>query len=581
MTIHPNHEWVASYAEFEAVLICTNQLAQWDRDASIRAYQTYGWNDASTGGDEHYFHHEESGIVIRHDGDVVAIEFAAQPLKAALFDLFKVLHALGWRQAEVLHPAETMDLLLEDIGKAIPAALDLDVRPAQAVLVTGRARGGVELLEQGRALMQHAVMDEFNDLALGHLQELGAMANFDEPVPGDDLSRDDVPISWDRMPDEPLQSDPGGRLAVAGSAAHSPFLDDDPPVVSLGSLDALAQPAMEPPSAAAREAHPVEPLVPVAVPVARLSPDAAVGPANADADADTDVTCDRMPMRPSILQPTDSPPPAPQPSLAAHANVIQLGRCAIAFDTPMTPLLPDAIAGLASTLGARVVDHLWPGLCNQEHRWDVLGEMDSDHPTMAEVLVAELGVCERGRGLLTAVIQGLVASRRCGQLRDVLVACVQGMNGLDELPLASAHHPLKGAFRATFSDSWAKALQDYAGLLAGLDGYGFTDIRSGEADELAEGVKCFTLRQLRLEAAPRLLVVHLDPTDGKSVENIVGLLRRLAIRYSTSMRFDRLRDAAHDAAVAEQERQRFKAFADAAERIGPVVKMLREAGVNV
>ncbi|MFW6098741.1 MAG: hypothetical protein ACOC7Q_02310 [bacterium] len=94
-----NHPWVQDYASYEAVLCSTHEVGQWDQSATLRAYQTYGFDDASTPGNDQTFRHIDTGVLLLHDGDVVAIQFGDGNLSAALSELFLVLSALGWKEA--------------------------------------------------------------------------------------------------------------------------------------------------------------------------------------------------------------------------------------------------------------------------------------------------------------------------------------------------------------------------------------------------------------------------------------------------------------------------------------------------
>lgn len=593
MNASRNHEWVVSYNEFEAVLVCTNELAAWDRGASIRAYQTYGWNDASTGGDEQYFSHEDSGVMIRHDGDVVAIEFAEDRLKAALFDLFKVLHALGWRHVEVYHPPSTMGLLLNDIGKAIPAAMELDVQAAKSLSGASQVPEGRALVEQGLALMRHQGFKDFDDIALGHLQELGSLANFDEVVspPGGTVSTHSVSdgayeghdVSWDTLPSaEPDPSNFGPSHSTPEMTPRMLFgYEDEPPVVS---LDAFRDPVVtdlqgdqvpavaEPVTKQKSSSDSSEPGIVVTVKDELLNSP----PANL-------VGIDAWP---TMHDQQDKPSQRPSTQPAGFSSdrllgsgTVQLGKVTLAFDTPDAPLSPQAIAALAAIVGTRIVDHVWPGLAGQAYRWDLLGEIAPGHPAMAEVIAEALGVKVEGRALLGALFLHVGGHTKNPQLRDVLLACARGVTDADNLSVDPIFLPLKGAFQETFRSAWRDLLQDFAGVIAYPPGQGFVDVRAADSEERTPGARFFTLSELKTEPASRLIVVHLDSTDGLSIVGLVGLMRTLAHRIAASTRADMVKVALDEATAVEQERKRQQLLVDAAEKIGPVVRMLREAGV--
>jgi len=128
------HEWVECWQEYEAVLVCTNDLKSRTPEEAMRAFGIYQFLDAATKGDAGALLHSEYGTVVRYDGGVLAIDCGHESLSDALSDLFQALYQLGWRGAEVYHPAATMNALLADMGGAIPANLDFDVRPAGMVI---------------------------------------------------------------------------------------------------------------------------------------------------------------------------------------------------------------------------------------------------------------------------------------------------------------------------------------------------------------------------------------------------------------------------------------------------------------
>ena len=144
-----NHPWVQDYASFEAVLCSAHEGGQWDQSATLRAYQTFGFDDASTPGNDQTFRHLDTGVLLLHDGDVVAIQFGDGNLPAALSDLFLVLGALGWTEAVVYHPAESLGALLNDMGKAIPGHMQFDVRAAKAESDAAHLPEAAALVERG------------------------------------------------------------------------------------------------------------------------------------------------------------------------------------------------------------------------------------------------------------------------------------------------------------------------------------------------------------------------------------------------------------------------------------------------
>ena len=95
------HDWVDHFEEYEAVLVCTNELPAWDAAQEMRAFAIDQWTDATTKGDTPSLTHNDFGTIIRHDGGVLAIDFGHGSLNDSLPDLFQALHRLGWRGAVV------------------------------------------------------------------------------------------------------------------------------------------------------------------------------------------------------------------------------------------------------------------------------------------------------------------------------------------------------------------------------------------------------------------------------------------------------------------------------------------------
>ena len=128
-----SHDWVKNYQDYEAVLRCLNPLSEWDKKLIERAFQTFMWDHTCEPGGELEFAHENTPVVVRLDGAVVAILFGTGDLNEALPDLFAVLHSLGWVNAVVYHPFETSALFLTDVRKAIPAHAKLNIELAESI----------------------------------------------------------------------------------------------------------------------------------------------------------------------------------------------------------------------------------------------------------------------------------------------------------------------------------------------------------------------------------------------------------------------------------------------------------------
>lgn len=169
----PVHEWVENFDEYEAVFLCKNSLGSWDTDVAIRAFQTFGWDDATMPGTDLTFKHALSAVMIRYDGNVLAINFGNGHLSDAFPDLFLAITGLGWQNAEVYHRPETMSALLNDIGAAIPASMTFDVIPAKAVIAVSSFAEANSLVNRGRAALQTG--SESNGVGAMMFEELESM----------------------------------------------------------------------------------------------------------------------------------------------------------------------------------------------------------------------------------------------------------------------------------------------------------------------------------------------------------------------------------------------------------------------
>lgn len=164
-----NHDWIENYTMYEAVLRCVNDIKAWDIDATIRAFMTFGWDENSKSPDELQFLHRDTGVIICFDGSVLAIQFSDGNMRDAMKDLFRVLHSLGWKLAEVFHKQSTMSALLRDMGQSISANLDFDIKP-------GKAGGEISSFAETAMLTKRtkevvAQMNEVNESGLAVFSE--------------------------------------------------------------------------------------------------------------------------------------------------------------------------------------------------------------------------------------------------------------------------------------------------------------------------------------------------------------------------------------------------------------------------
>lgn len=170
-----SHEWVENFNDYEAVFKCLNHIEAWTNVQYLRAFMTFRWSDATIAGEETFrsYVHNETAVIVRHDGDYLAVEIAHSEVKFrdALQDLFAILHSLGWKKAEVYHKSITMDRLLMDVGKAIPAHMDFDIVPYKQKAAEV-SRELESLVESAREIVGQYKSDDVNDVIAAELNRI-------------------------------------------------------------------------------------------------------------------------------------------------------------------------------------------------------------------------------------------------------------------------------------------------------------------------------------------------------------------------------------------------------------------------
>lgn len=545
-----NHPWVQDYASFEAVLCNAHEGGHWDQSATLRAYQTFGFDDASTPGNDQTFRHIDTGVLLLHDGDVVAIQFGDGNLPAALSDLFLVLGALGWTEAVVYHPAESLGALLNDMGKAIPGHMQFDVRAAKTEPNSMQSPEAAALVERGKSLLQGIAVgqketQEFNSLALGELESMApdldagaASRNTPQPLEqGTQFMPAAGPVHLDH---DPVFSNRGSELdllqhasAPSDSVQHwgQVFLDDAEGALTVPVLHATTS------NAAAGYAeyaglHVVEEPEPAQrVPVPNVERPMHEVPATVFLQHGDEALKDQM------LGSTEAK--------GGHGavSVIRVGNSALSFDTPnATVSLADADR-VADQIGATEVVHLWPGMINQAERWDLIGEIDPSAPWFAELVANELEVQKPiERTWFAAALLQMARRQSIAQLRDLLDEMMTG--AWIEQCRALAQY---AAFKPTDHEHFVHSvLSRFSALLLSDDGESFLDIRPAVQSATSEsvGMRVFNVRSMLLAPEAKLYVVHLDAIDGPFVEMVVNLLKAVASRYAISTRMHKQAEAA-------------------------------------
>lgn len=558
-----NHPWIQDYSSFEAVLCSINDVGQWEHAAILRAFQTYGFDDASTSGSEDLtFRHIDTGVLLLSDGDVIAVQFGDGKLQPALSDLFLVLNALGWKEAEVYHPAETLGALLNDMGKAIPGHLDFDVRPAEHVSDPGNFPEADALKESAKNLMQGIKggargAQEFHALAL---QEVALM----DPNQQDHHGAAVIPAAPVAMPvastamlgdqlDDELPAEMSFNSVAAAGVATRPygqrlFLEDDTaPVVPVLSQQQAAVGSV--PKNMGEEVSQVDYTLPDAEDLAYLDPQAQfedMAHAQSEAvQAEVQAEVQAYELAPQQASQPDPARTLRQPGdsvFLGHSEPAQVsvrpllvGQSALIFDRPETTVTLEDIERLADQIGAVEVVHAWPGLVGQTHRWDLIGEVDPASPWFAEVLARDLDVYRNAdRIWFAAMLLQLARHRDSAQLRDLLEQLCGEKTVEAQFPM-KRHGPHADERRDHFEDA---VLDRFAGLLLSQEGESFLDVRPPTQSEKVECVelRAFTVRSMLYAQKPMLYVIHLDAADGQFVETIVNLLEEVAMRYSNSTR---------------------------------------------
>lgn len=529
------HEWIEQYLKYEGVLACTNELRTWDRDATVRAFQTFGWVDSAVNGyDCERFTHEASGVTVLYDGGLLAIEYGGDSLDRlpeAYSDLFHSLNSLGWTKAEVYCDPNTAGSRLDHMGTAIPAMMDFDLELAP-IHATGIphpldmddivARGEVLLRIPGTDPSQDDVLREMQ--SLGELVEVGQAHNQRFPLRS---AAAPIELEDDNENDlEPLEQKlvMGGRSVVAQS---------QPPVLQPAKI-IQTQTTEEPPKVAAIHRNPTPSEdTPAESPVHRM-----------DADAPGPTAATQLPPQvkpaghtPDGMVATRSPGPnALMPP--RQFGILTLGKSAFYFDFPDTPRDFSMVQEFASTGPFEEVIHLYPGVPGSPLRWDILGEIDPQFPSLAENIALWLGF-EGADGALVAdcMLELQKDSQRIAALRDVSVKCLAWPSKMIRLDR------LRSIFNVTETENfadWEQRLDDIAMRLGGFflcePGDAFVDVMSSAGPDGPQEHPVFSTREILSSDAANFYFVHIDSLDGPSTHRLGKFLGHLVKARQDSRR---------------------------------------------
>lgn len=482
---NPVHEWVENFDEYEAVFQCTNALGPWDADVTVRAFQTFGWDDATMPGTDLTFAHALSAVMIRYDGDVLAINFGNGHLSDALPDLFQVITSLGWESAEVYHRPESMSALLKDIGTAIPASMAFDVVPAKEVIAISSFAEASSLVSRGRSALQNESEQEggAGDVMFTELESMTPRASEPTSVPGRpnvtaptarpvSIVLDDIEDHVDDHRDQVVLTQPhaqqkGIPAMPVARVVSLPFAEElrnvvPVPVPSERIASSLGQ-ASPPMQVVPQVAQPVAASISVValhdLVAAHERAQAALVIQNeqlrdALSIADEALVEEKESVR-RLVEEKQQPPkehapwlepdlPAPLAKAVVNSDIfenlsvepsfvvggaINVGVSTFCFDLPGAPVSNDDVTRmmdewqLTHPTQTLTVTHVHPGMLGETVRWDVLGDLPSEYPWAAQKLVSAMGFNDGHCSLVASVLLELKEAMPFAQMRDVLAMC--------------------------------------------------------------------------------------------------------------------------------------------------------------
>lgn len=557
-----SHDWIENFAEYEAVLVCQNELPTWDRAGVMRAFQTYGWNDGSTPGNDSTFSHESSGLVVRHDGKVVAIDFSHGELGEAIADLFVVLHALGWHVAHVYHPPETINQLLVEIGRAIPAGLNFDVQPAPEPRAISGFAEGASLIARSKTSMHLGGLEGVERTVMDELRSMDAV-----PAISFGVSQ---PISLED--DAESVGDGNDMIFVAdGTIKATPFTDpyysEEPGLVVLpGAAPQVEQGTSSAPEhwymssistkSPSFEEKPIAPHEPKHESIAPSSFEHEGNFAMLIPSSSQPVGKNAEPVEIEIpknsIQGKDRKETATQRTAflgknevaARPSNIVSVGNSVFCFDIPEARLSGEEIAAIASNFGIyqEQLFEIHLGALNARIRWNVLGEITPEYPGFAEKLAALMNFGFEDRVRIAIFLLTLKHSEPHAQLRDVLMTAI---SRAEMRTLLSDFPPAKDMLLSEDSavlDRINEATIQRLGPLALIpSGQAFVDLPVNQAESGEQPVETFTVFDVVQSALPRMFVLHVDELDSQFVVWMSKLLQAIALMYSATNRYKHAR----------------------------------------
>jgi len=566
------HKWLDGEDDFEAVLVCTtNNLRPWDAEAVNRAFATYQFESYSMPGeDDEILKHVDSGAVVRYDGGMLAIDLGDSLLKEAFPDLILALHALGWSGAEVHHPAATIREFLNDIGRAIPANIDFDIKAAADN--ENRLSSSPEISH-----LQSAAHDYLsgatpslntapdNDLSIMFSNALG-ISETDSSLHvdfGDNNSQ--IEESFD-FPSNMLD-----EQEVVTEASHTPLpvFDDDfsePALFNLDSTSDLPPDFVEVPETLMQaniqeeviSTNSVDDFNPMQIVSEYEEP---IEEASDLENSASETSYQHQEVSPSVsnwgsFNKKESHTPSPSVDFAKVTHIDAesvldpgsltkdtlttdqmaiVGHSILVFNSISNPINHHDIMSLAEKHGipTNAVEYIRPGDDNGAYRWDVLGEIPAESPALAATFAQDMvSDFEYGQLVAAAIITAKL-SKPNASLRDLYILLCE--DNYQNIAQRFPHIHMLQRNYSSHSEHTVKTkfISILSTLLFSTDGSNFIDPNN----EVCEAGNIFTIRELAKSDQARMLVFNVDSLDTHFTHWVVGLIKTFASRHAKSKRF--------------------------------------------
>lgn len=604
------------WRDYELVMVCLNPLPDWNDGASIRAFQTYMFDDVTTSGDEPLFKHSETGTDIRYDGTEIAITYGYGNLFDVFIDLIRALHSLGWREAEVYHKQDTMNALLSDIGRAVPANMDFEVRPAQLNKPIAEYPEARQLIEHTAQVMKPdgapAAMEDTEEATI----KAGFLSLMDDPatpsLPASLPASRVVAVSL--IDDDPMVPTDNDELlfpaknSIAPTRPMQQFADEEPAVFDLpeegnGTL----------PESASFDEYP-EPDVPSTEP---MTPASTIQASDETTVEDGQETVEN---EHQLSLPEKHAAPPKESSIPSKIDVsnekreivimdcaempvvpglsdkmARVGHSVFCFDLPESPFTAadmQLIVNEFNIYGDQII-HLHPGKLKEPVRWDVFGEIDLNYPWFAEIMANEMQLPLKNINIVATLLLALKKLKPAPELRDLLMFAsasemveVSASVSNTALSLMKHFHQYGDLSDGFIQNGIINAIVTKLGALAlAPTGESFVDLMDGE--KYAESVvDTFSVLETARSSTAKVFVVHVDVLDGPFVVWLTQYLRAIAQKYGAGYRYRSVEPvfmADHSVETVEQvmEPQPEVVNAEVTKAVTTLLEQLKKLGVTL